>query len=408
MESARLNWPPIFLAVSLYTLAVAGGQNIHAPSSTARFTAEPCRAIFEGQSTQQKNQDDHLRALSHDDSLTLVPAFRVATKGAAGVECLVRGIGDTESVLYPVMRTNSSKPDEVTGFLPPPSTLGPGSYAVRCVQLFDVSVSSDAGNLGYRWPRAKQGPGLLGKEFKGEVSTFDTAMNGSVGTTCYDLTGLLGMSYSRALQRSLEDLSIGACQGLIVEANAKDHAYGNSGVSPGLVPAVIRIVAATPLSGRSHGQPSATIDSFAGQEVGGVAAAIQRCGSDVGSLSGRWLPLEKARGLVINGGAIPASRLKYWVPFGCRPTYWDLAALKTVAAAGGDTGCAPPGGGTGSGAAPVDGCSERLRCHLPSLRHVVFTGSSTAAVLFSALRETILGQSEVEAHRNKEVEPLVV
>jgi hypothetical protein len=82
-----------------------------------------------------------------------------------------------------------------------------------------------------------------------------------------------------------------------------------------------------------------------------------------GSFPGRWLPIHAARPLVANGASIPESRAKYWVPFGCRPTHWDLAALRRVAAAGGDTG-----------ANPASGNEDRLVCHLPSLERVVLTG----------------------------------
>jgi hypothetical protein len=101
------------------------------------------------------------------------------------------------------------------------------------------------------------------------------------------------------------------------------------------------------------------------------------------------MPIAEARRLVTNGDNIPTSRLKYWVPYACRPTYWDLAALEAVAEAGGQSTC--------QGKSQTDRC---LYCRTDTLRKVVFTGMSVTSTLMAAMRRNIFG--DAEATRDKE------
>jgi hypothetical protein len=93
--------------------------------------------------------------------------------------------------------------------------------------------------------------------------------------------------------------------------------------------------------------------------------------------------------LVVNGENIPEQRSKYWVPYGCRTTYWDLDALQRVAATA------------------KSGSTSELRCNLPMLRRVVFTGRSVMAVLMAAMREHILKEPHEIAKRDKERDQLL-
>jgi hypothetical protein len=131
---------------------------------------------------------------------------------------------------------------------------------------------------------------------------------------------------------------------------------------------------------------------------------LPRCGAF--DLPGRWLPAATARLVVINGASIPADREKYWAPYGCRSTFWDLAALKAVAdrnpAAGGPCSTSPQEGG----AAAALHSSSCPTCALGALRKVVFTGRSTTAVLMAALREHVLHEAHEDAKRDKDADHL--
>merc|ERR1712166_735201 len=107
----------------------------------------------------------------------------------------------------------------------------------------------------------------------------------------------------------------------------------------------------------------------------------QRC-TPADSL-GRWLPVEKARPMVVNGDKIPTSRKNYWVPYGCRPTYWEISALEKVAAGGKTTQ------------------DSELQCNLDALKNVIFTGVSVTSVLFASMRHHMFDESLETAARNK-------
>ena len=145
-------------------------------------------------------------------------------------------------------------------------------------------------------------------------------------------------------------------------------------------PAMVRV---------SHHRSSRNSSSSDGVTNGSTAAAaaavrLPRCTR--ADSPGRWAPVDFARPFVINGGAIPRSRTKYWLPYGCRPTYWDRAAFERAVA---------KHGGTSLG-------SEEPKCHLPNLRRIVFTGSSTESKLFSSLRQIVFKDDRKAAQRNKE------
>ena len=282
-----------------------------------------------------------------------------------------------------------------------------------------------------------------------------------------------------AQESLLRPIRVHGCPGVVLEATADDEAWWPQGrgrrdagrrdgssatraqllspfaaVGVGL-PAVLRVRAPRGSGGDDDGGGDDADLLFGDGGGGGFSTAKSTKTSALpstppptalppcieGSFPGRWLPTDLARPLVTNGANIPRSRLKYWVPFGCRPTFWDIAALRRVAAAGGDTGpcgdeaaaetypsipLAPEGtpaalsrkalrrstieGGGEGGAAqnlsppPVSLPCARLLCHMPSLERVVFTGSSTSAVLFSGMRRHVLGESKEASRRDKEAD----
>ena len=282
---------------------------------------------------------------ARDKAPLRVPAFRFEGRGLGGVECLLRSVGGSGGVLYPVMqfapsRTTGGGDDTLTAMLPPPSILGAGAFAVACVRAFGGSDDDHARNTSYRWPTPKQPPVFVGEEVAPQAPSAPSE------PACAGVAALAGAASRAArLGEVLAALPVGGCPSQVLEATDVDGEYAANNqedvakAPPRGPPAVLRITAAATDQGhgQEHGQgggqgiPTGGTAQPQALQPRSICRELPRCGEDVGSLPGRWLPIKEARCLVVNGAAIPASRTKYWVPFACAPTFWDLAALRLEA-----------------------------------------------------------------------------
>jgi len=401
----------------------------------------------------------------------LVPAF--SFRGAGLVECLLRDVAGTGAFLAPRMKRDADL-SITTAMLPLPSVLDRGLYAVRCVRLDNgLETARVADNWDFRWPKPNQGPEFVGEALHSATpeagSGADEPQGGqqpSYHKNCTRVASLLAMRDHEALWGAFFGTGDGGSPipahgcpaGLVVEANWANDSYGpGATVARNGPAAVLRTLHMPPADDGGDDEGRTGDDGGGGGGGGGggvgrreaspwgapapeVVPMLPRCTE--GSFPGRWLPTDLARPLVTNGANIPPSRPKYWVPFGCRPTHWDIHALRSVAEGGGDTGspcrgrrsgrghasaaagavargvvsgsggvggggnsesggCALGNPSNGSGSSVSGGSGERLQCNLASLRHVVFTGSSTTSALFSAFRAHVLLEDEARAARNK-------
>ena len=115
------------------------------------------------------------------------------------------------------------------------------------------------------------------------------------------------------------------------------------------------------------------------------------CTGAVGSQPGRWVPRVAAQEMVINSAAIPSKVRHYWVPFKCTPTHWTLDLLQQIAA----RPAAPGRNANGAQEYNVPACN------LDRLSRVMFTGRSTASLLFHGLLTQVLQADSPDATRNK-------
>jgi hypothetical protein len=321
------------------------------------------------------------------------PAFRFTNKGLL-LECLVKGLPSSSGVfVLPTMRfgayiwTNvdasqtdggsvmddegapatpktgqgniTDDPVEIingttrhhVAWLPGPGLLNDVKlYAVRCVSLYSRQVGQDALNATARWAHHSAGAPFEGKRLAPYRSDSNPA--------CANLAELVDKVEINdlAIVQLVQSLSAGACPGTLVEG-MDNVGFGHSGKVFKAPPALIRIRSAKPVSMTSLPHCTAAHSSW-----------------------GRWLPVSRAKHFVVNGGAIPRERTKYWVPYFCKGTFWDHAALSKVS----------QGHFKGS-----------LECNLDAFQRVLFTGDSTASGLFASMREFVLGEKHERARRDK-------
>ena len=335
------------------------------------------------------------RSINAERFEILQPAFRFSSEGSL-IECLVTGLNQSLSVhILPAMRIGnfderianvsgidgradySGGENEVrrsgqsdafgddlksiqrishnVAWLPGPEVLNDDElYAVRCVSLYSKKVGQSALDMNTRWASWKDGAAIEAKEL------FPAALNNN--PNCAQLANLIGrrsINESSVLQ-IVKSLKIGACPGVIVEGG-EGKSYTRSNEVFKAPPALIRIQRST------QAQES------------GISKTLPHCTAEHSSW-GRWLPLARARHLIINGASIPQDREKYWVPYFCKSTYWDRAALSNVA--------------------------ERRfigesKCNLDSLKKVLFLGDSTTSGLFASMREYVFGENGNDVARNK-------
>ena len=303
-----------------------GGRPRHHATTSTRMSRGATNAILAvskeelAQSTPTLAQDLKARegvtpAVWHANSRGVVPAFRFTSRPGGVVECLLRGDKSaSRAFVLPVV--TGAATGEFTAKLPPPSLMDPGSYAVRCVRLYGESV----GNLSYD----ADGHWRDCTTHRHNQPKFDGTIlepaSGAPSLLCRGFTArLLDLSADAGLASLLASVKRGACPGVIAEAAQGHGAWDRSEVLTSGPPAVVRVEAA-----HSRAGGVATSAGLAG-------LSLPRCAAQ--DAPGRWLPRADAVPLVTNGRNIPLARAKVWVPYGCRPTYWDIAALRRVAAA---------------------------------------------------------------------------
>jgi len=293
---------------------------------------------------------------------SLIPAFRF--KSSIGiVECLMRGGSLTLGTFVMPAVTYDPLDQHYTATLPRPQVMQPGLYALRCMLLYGEDLFNKTRNLDFRWPTWRKGAQFIGEAVPPATPRVEDR------SRCRDISQLLMPSAEAALHAAVSNLTVGACPGVVVEGSGRSWKISES-IFNG-PPAVVRISERETISeGNRH-------------------SLLPRCVA--GGEFGRWLPIEVARPLVTNGHNIPPTRMKYWVPYECRATYWDISALKLLAASGQSSTC--------EGQPPLRGC---LQCNLSNLRKVVFTGASTTSALMAAMRQHVLGESKEASRRDKQ------
>jgi len=95
--------------------------------------------------------------------------------------------------------------------------------------------------------------------------------------------------------------------------------------------------------------------------------------------------------MVINSAAIPSEVRHYWVPFNCTPTHWTRNLLEQISAR-------PTASGRNTNVAQEYNVAA---CNLDRLSRVMFTGRSTASLLFHGLLTQVLQSDSPAATRNK-------
>ena len=115
------------------------------------------------------------------------------------------------------------------------------------------------------------------------------------------------------------------------------------------------------------------------------------CNGAVGAQPGRWVPRAVAQEMVINSAAIPSEVRHYWVPFNCTPTHWTRNLLEQISAR-------PTAPGRNTNVAQEYNVAA---CNLDRLSRVMFTGRSTASLLFHGLLTQVLQSDSPAATRNK-------
>ena len=322
----------------------------------------------------------------------LHPAFRFFSDGRL-IECLVDGLPKSSGVhILPEMRfgdphpeianasgivSNSASEIEPTAarsgqldlsddspkssqsgthhnvaWLPRPGFLNDARlYAIRCVSLYSKKVGQDALHMNSRWNSWKDGAAFEGKQ----LGSYQSVGNNPDCLRLAALTSGPNVDEDSIIQIA-KFLKIGACPGLIVEG-VEGISYQKNDEVFDAPPALIRINNPLPQ----------------------IPSRLPHCTAEHSSW-GRWLPLARARHLVINGASIPQDRQKYWVPYFCKSTYWDRAALSNVARK------------TFMG---------NSKCNFDALQNVLFLGDSTTSGLFASMREYIFGEKKKFAARNK-------
>ena len=304
----------------------------------------------------------------------LIPAFRFGSTFGS-VECMLRGDTDAAAGVHLVAPiTVDSTTNEYLAKLPPPSMMEPGIYAVRCVRIYDEGVSRAAADTAARWHDCIRSR-YRGAQFDGTILEPNIPLQGAP-LHCSNISGrVLGLREKQELDSLASRVKHDGCAGVVTDSALMYDTWSRSDHVFDAPPAVVRILG-------SHKRESDAVSR----------SALPLCAS--ADFPGRWLPIDSARSLVVNGANIPVSRGKFWVPYSCRTTFWDLAALKGVVARRGGNGAADCGGGD---------CPQ---CNLQALRKVVFTGRSVSAVLMAAMREHVFGEDHEVAKRNKDADHL--
>jgi hypothetical protein len=351
----------LFLVIKIRS--VAGRSKIPGPH-TPQHLDDSCRPITPPLALDAGHHNRNSSSIAQKPKL--ITAFKFRGEGI--LECVMRGESRAGDYLAPALHQASpATGGHYVAQLPVPSVLEAAVYTIKCAQSYSSEAATFYLNASARYTMDTYGFPYLG------IPLPKTA--GTNQTVCPEIRALSeSASKETLLLKALKKVPLGGCPGVVIEVVGGVYLDADS-TTYDVPPAVIRTTM----------NNTATL----------AAPFLPRC--TYGDGFGRWVKTSRARNLVSNGHAIPNTVEKYWVPYNCRPTYWNADALKAVTAARGDTGCSKE-----------SRCDNRLVCAVSNLRAVIFTGASVASALFCNFREAILGEEHAAAARKKEREHALV